>query len=172
MDLFADKKLLFNTQKGQLSVLPSGTALTGFISHKGETRSNGLLAVPIALNGVKVNALIDTGAAATIAPPAVLKALGWKKNDPHLKEGGEIKGATKNATRIREAIIDTLTLGPVNFRNIPLRFTDSPISRGIGQSDEAVVILGADLLDYLQAYALDFPKGELQILMPPPKKKD
>ncbi|MEH3160196.1 MAG: retroviral-like aspartic protease family protein [Sphingomonas taxi] len=168
MDLFADRKLVFDRAAGRIAVLPSAPATDGFVAHRGEVRGGTLLLVPLILDGVSVKALIDTGAAVSIANPAARKALGWAADDPRLVRTGAISGATSAGAAVSRAEMATFKLGPVTLRRVPLLFSDRPIAESIARSDEPMVIIGADLLNLLDAYAVDFPRAELQIRIPRP----
>ncbi|MEJ8630022.1 hypothetical protein P0F65_09745 [Sphingomonas sp. I4] len=51
------------------------------------------------LDGVRIPALIDTGAAVTIINAAAFRLLGWSDSDPRLSDGGEIRGASAGDRR-------------------------------------------------------------------------
>jgi predicted aspartyl protease len=159
MESFSANKLLFDREAHRVVGLPSGAALPGFAAHKGQLGLDGLLRVPIVINGVTIEALVDTGAAATVANAAAIRALGWEANDPRMTQDGEIRGATDHAQSIRVAKVDTLRIGPATLRQVPVYFT---------ADDEATpaVILGSDLLNLFDAFAIDFPQAALEIRVP------
>lgn len=161
MDLFGQGKLMFDRTGQKVRFMPSAPAGEGHVTIKGET-NGGLLTVPVKLNGVAMKALIDTGAGITLANPAALKALGWDAKDPRLSDAGQIHGATADGADVRKGEVETLNLGPVTMHKVPMYF-----STAASGDQEPSIILGVDLLDQLDAYALDFPRGELQIRMPP-----
>lgn len=160
MEHFATRKLLFDRIAHRVTVLPSGPAESGFATLAGKRRGDGLVQVPVKINGVTIEALIDTGAAVSIANPAALSALGWAPNDARLQAGGEIRGATSSTNTVRRAEMDTLAIGPATLRHVPLYF--SPQADGEGP----MLILGTDLLRLFEAFAVDFPRAELQIRLP------
>lgn len=163
MDIFQDSALAFHTATGELSTAPSGSFShdskhflpVDALSHDGLS-----MKVTVKLNGVEIPATIDTGAAATIANPAAMKALGWHADDEHLKDDGAIHGATTDAVAIKRATVDSLALGPVTLRDIPVRFTMQEDNR------PASLTLGVDLLNALNGFVLDFPAGKFYIMLP------
>ncbi len=58
------------------------------------------------------------------------------------------------------ATVDSLTLGPVTLRDIPVRFTMQEDNR------PASLTLGVDLLNALNGFVLDFPAGKFFIMLP------
>ncbi|WP_417762867.1 aspartyl protease family protein [Shewanella sp.] len=160
MDLFADSALVFNFNERRMTVEPSGEAKTNEMVIPAIKDNRLLIRVMITLNGVEIPALIDTGAAATIANSAVLKALGWQADDPHLVDDGDIRGATTDTSAIKKASIDTVKIGGMTMRNIPIRFIETP--------DEvpANLILGSDILNSLIGFTLDFPRQEFRVMFP------
>lgn len=160
IDLFADRKLVFDLTNRQLRSTASGPAGSGTVAVKGTINAKGLLTVPITIDGVVVDALVDTGAEGSVANAAAMALLGWHDNDPRLRAYGTITGATRGGNVVRRGVVGKVTLGPVTFRNVPLVFT--------GQADQPPrIILGMDMLGLLSQFALDLPRGELQILVPP-----
>ncbi|WP_082449599.1 retroviral-like aspartic protease family protein [Sphingomonas sp. Leaf67] len=160
MDLFSGRKLTFDLVSRKMSVANSGPAPDGYATVKGAVQGNGLLHVPLTVDGVVIDALVDTGAEGSVANDAVLRALGWKDDDPRLKANGTMSGATAGSAAVRRGTVGMVSLGPVNFRNVPLTFT--------GATDTTPrIILGIDMLGLLQRFALDLPRAELQIYVPP-----
>lgn len=161
IDLFADRKLVFDLANRQMRAIASGPAEPGTIAVKGKVNEKGLLTVPITVDGVVIDALVDTGAEGSVANAAAMALLGWRDDDPRLRTYGTITGATQGGSGVRSGIVGKVALGPVTFGNVPLLFT--------GQADQPPrIILGMDMLGLLRQFALDLPRGELQILVPSP----
>lgn len=160
MDLFADKALVFDFKNREMRVEPSGEVKGNYMTIPAIKDDSLLISVLVSLNGVEIPALVDTGAAATIANSGVLKALGWQEHDPHLVDDGEIRGATKDTNAIKKANIETVKIGGMTMHNIPVRFVSSPTT------EPASLILGCDILESLIGFTLDFPRQELKVMLP------
>lgn len=164
MEMFSNSSVLFDLSANRISIAPSG-AREGFTAVAGRLDDQGLLTVPVEIDGVAFTALVDTGAAVSVASGGALSALGWAQTDPRLTPAGQIRGATQHGTTVLRGTVGRIKLGPVNFRDVPLIFAaDKPAEAGADGGPN--LILGADLLNGLEAYALDFPRGELQIRVP------
>ncbi|WP_448664660.1 aspartyl protease family protein [Sphingomonas sp. CJ20] len=161
METFTGRRLVFDRVAHRVTAAASGTAAPGFVSLSGTLGQDGLLLVPILINGVKMRALVDTGAAVTVANTAALHALGWADDDARLRQSGQIRGATATGQGVRTAKMETLTIGPATLRQVPIYFT------GAQDGDASpAIILGADILNLFEAFALDFPRAELLIKIP------
>nr|WP_180166571.1 aspartyl protease family protein [Stenotrophomonas sp. SbOxS2]NYT99422.1 hypothetical protein [Stenotrophomonas sp. SbOxS2] len=160
MERFTGSKIAFNVADSTLSIAPSSAAGAGHATVAGATGDNGLLHVPMQLEGVTVQALVDTGAGPSVGNLALLEALGMRWDDPRLKPAGAIRGATQGLSSAWVAQLGTVALGPVVFRNVPIIFSNTD------GSPTPSLILGTNLLGLLQGYAVDFPRAELQIQMP------
>ncbi|MGQ7440691.1 hypothetical protein ACTGZS_12425, partial [Streptococcus suis] len=88
MERFTGAKLLIDRSTNRIAISPSGPAPAGFATITGQRTGEGFVTVPMTLNGVQVPALIDTGAAVTIANAAAFRQLGWADGDPRLSDGG------------------------------------------------------------------------------------
>lgn len=167
MEMFADSCIVFDPKAQAISVKPSGVPPEGFTAVKGRLDDNGLLIVPVEIDGVAFDALVDTGAAASVASGGALKALGWAADDPRLKPAGTITGASRDETAVQSGRVSRIRLGPVNFRNLDIIvLPDARPDGSTPSSQKPQLILGSDLLNALDAFAIDFPRAELLIRVP------
>lgn len=161
MESFSDRQLEFDRAAGSVRTRASGPAQGSSVALKGRLGDNGLLRVPLIVNGVTIEALVDTGASATIANAAALRALGFTADDSRLAMAGQIRGATADRQGVRSAKMASVKIGPATLRDVPMYFT------GAADAEAApTIILGADLLNLFDAFALDFPRAELHIRIP------
>lgn len=164
MEMFAAGRLTFDPTAHTVSYQPSGAPAEGYAVVKGRLDDTGLLIVPVEIDGVAFDALVDTGAAVSVASGGALKALGWSPNDPRLKPAGAITGAGRQETSVQSGRVARVSLGPVNFRDLNLIFTpDAPADSPAEPASKPTLILGSDLLNALDAFAIDFPKAEMLI---------
>jgi predicted aspartyl protease len=174
METLSQGRLVFDMTAHSLSLGASGEGPEGFVGVQGRLDGSGLLTVPVEIDGVIFDALVDTGAAVSVASGGALRALGWAEDDPRLKAAGTIRGASLHQTAIRSGKVGRIKLGPVGFRDVELMFNDAPTDQD-SATDEAPhrpsLILGSDLLNNLDAFALDFPRAEFQIRIPPQARR-
>lgn len=160
MESFSARKLLIDRSENRIAASLSSPPPPGFAAISGNTTPEGFVEIPATLDGVQVKALVDTGAAVTVVNTAAFRLLGWAENDPRLSDGGEIRGASAGGQKIRTARIAQLSIGRIGLSNVPIMISDD------GDATPSM-ILGDDLLNLFPGYAVDFPRGELQIKLPP-----
>jgi hypothetical protein len=79
----------------------------------------------VLLNGVRLNAMFDTGAATTILSRRAAARAGVKPDSPGVVEGGYVRGIGQRAVRTWIGSFDSLQLGDnETIRKIRLRFGD------------------------------------------------
>ncbi|WP_343527041.1 retroviral-like aspartic protease family protein [Sphingomonas sp.] len=159
MEFFTDRKLRIDRTANRIAAEPSAPAGPGFVTVAGHRTGQGFVEIGLTLDGVRVPAVIDTGASVTVANAAALRLLGWAENDPRLTDGGEIRGASATGQQIRIARIGKLSIGKIGLLNVPIMISTDP-------DPAPSIILGNDLLNLFPGYAIDFPRGELQISLP------
>lgn len=159
MEHFIGRKLVIDRSGQRIAVAPSAPAGPGFATVAGRANALGFVEIPLTLDGVRLPALVDSGAAVTIANTAALRLLGWAETDPRLSDGGEIRGAAAAGQKIRIARIAKLSIGRIVLSNVPVMIStdDDPTPS---------VILGDDILNLFPGYSVDFPRAELQIKLP------
>ncbi len=163
MEHFSQGKLSFDHREARLSFSASSAARPGVVAVKGQLGDNGLLSVPVSIDGVVFDALVDTGASATVLNWAAMAAMGWQRNDPRLKAAGGIRGATASATQVVSTRLDKVQIGPARLSNVPVIVT---VPADGASADRPSMILGIDVLSALAIYSVDFPRAELQIGVP------
>jgi hypothetical protein len=118
-------------------------------------RQNGqLILTEVRAVGLRLNAVIDTGAEITIGNLALRDKLVRRR-------GAKIQtimatGVTGKTLELEFAEIPELELGRVTIRNVPMAFADLPPFRVFGLQDEPSLLLGTDLLEAFRRVSLDF----------------
>jgi lipoprotein NlpI len=100
--------------------------------------------VKVILDGRELNALIDTGASLSLLSHDVAKRLfGLEPGSPGLEEGGPITVLSGVQLKTYRAQFQSLDLGGVLFRNVPMAITQVPV---------ADLVLGMHELRYMHLY--------------------
>jgi predicted aspartyl protease len=116
------------------------------------------------VGGVRTRAIIDTGGADTLGNTALLKAL-RRAISGKVREIAPI-GITDVTNTTQEAMLTTvtrLTLGPVQFDNLPVSFGDYSVFQRWGVNDRPTLLIGMDALGLLKGLVIDFQRKELHI---------
>lgn len=168
MDVFLQRRLVFDREAGRLISTKSGATDAEFSPQAGRVFAGNFIIVPVMLDGVIVQAVVDSGAARTIANDAARAALGYSESDSRLVQTHAVRGATNEATEARRSSVALFEIGPVRFETVPVTFSNLPVFGVLGLADQPALILGSDVLNRLPAYAVDFARGELQVRVPVP----
>ena len=137
----------------------------GFLDIRAVRTPGGLLMIPARVDGLAVEAVIDTGSPVTLGNPALRRAL--------LSRGGSgattpIYGVTQQVSTGSTAVAPTLILGPVAIQHLPIVYSDVPIFREWNLQGKPAVIIGTDVLSVADSLVLDYPRARVYILPAPP----
>lgn len=135
-----------------------------------DTRSNpGMLFVKSKINNVECDATYDTGAGVNMISQEFAKALGVNIHD---FEGADIAGMHTGTSRF--AVVDSLRLGDIVYRNIPFQVVD--FRTGHDKADSVIkqlelhCVIGTQTMIPLGEIQLDFKNGSLIIPAKPTEK--
>ncbi len=124
---------------------------------------NGLLETTAYVRGIRVKAIIDTGGQASVANPALLKALQARHRYTHLTTG-TITGATDDVQLSQDSPLPPVSIGPVTIQSAYISFCDLDIFERWHMTDEPAMLIGIDTLGLLDEMVLDYRRMELQVL--------
>jgi predicted aspartyl protease len=163
MDKFVGGRLEFDIEHGRLSYGPSGFGAAGFSAVKGTVGGNSFLTVPMTVGGIAVKAVVDSGAARSVGNLALFRALGLTPEDPRVTAGKPVRGATEHRPSAWRSTPESVALAGLMLRPQEMRFADVSVFKALSLADEPAVILGADYLTQPGAFAVDYPRAELQL---------
>jgi predicted aspartyl protease len=152
-DFAQDRVVIGNAATQSLSKY----ALTGrFVSQR-------LLMVEGTINGVRTQAVIDTGAAHTLGNPALLAILAHGGAQPvKLKSNViDVTDASQAGTAQR---IAEMRMGAQSIRNLTVTFGDYQVFKTWGLEGQPALLLGMDVLGTLADFTVDYRHAQLQVL--------
>lgn len=100
----------------------------------------------VIVDGVPIDAVIDTGARRTTINSAGVRALGIDPDTAALAEADPIRGATDDATPAYSLPVATLQLGERVWGSRLLTLADLPLFDRMGRGDTPTIVFGADFL--------------------------
>ena len=162
---FGGHRVSFDREGMRFAVQTSGPAPAGMSSMPAVLLGT-FAVVEVHVEGQSMLAVIDSGAARTVANAEAMAALGWTANDPRLTAAKPVAGATTQELGAWSGKVSGLRLGPAAFSDVTLTFSDLPVFAALGLGDLPALILGSDLLNQLPAYAIDYPRSELHLKAP------
>ena len=122
--------------------------------------------VEVRIDGVAVQAVLDTGARGTIMNWAAAKLLGLTPDSPGLATATPVKGVSQHGTQSFAATFGSLAIGEASVARPALRIADLPVFGVLGfRPDEPALILGIDMLAD-RRFVVDYPAKQLHISPP------
>lgn len=100
----------------------------------------------VVVDGIPIDAVIDTGARRTTINPAGARALGIDPDTAALAEADPIRGATDDATPAFSLPVATVQLGERVWGSRHLTLSDLQIFDRMGRADTPTIVFGADFL--------------------------
>jgi predicted aspartyl protease len=120
-----------------------------------------LLITNALVEGIATTVIIDTGAQASLANPALRDKLRRKRETDVVTtdvNGVDLIGQV--------AIVKTLKINSLLLSNIPLTFADSPVFAALGLADRPVLALGMQHLRLFDRVAIDFANSRVLFDLP------
>ena len=113
------------------------------------------------VEGISTTVIIDTGAQASLANPALRERLRRKRE-------AEVITTDVNGVDLigHVAMVRSLKIGALVLNNIPLTFADSPVFTALGLSDKPVLALGMQHLRLFDRVAIDFAGSRILFDLP------
>jgi predicted aspartyl protease len=123
----------------------------------------GLLSIPGEVGDVRVIAIIDTGSQHTLGNLALYQALFARERGKGKYMAADVYGATKQVGNGKLQLAPTIDLGAIKIAGVALVFGDFHIFQAWELTDRPAMILGMDVLGTVNAFAIDFRRGELGV---------
>lgn len=113
-----------------------------------------LILTQVQANGMRIEAVIDTGSEVTIGNSVLRDQL--LKRHPNQFWTVIATGVTGETVKLEMARVAELQLGPVILADVPIAFADVRPFALFGLSDQPALLLGTDLLSTFRRVSLDF----------------
>jgi predicted aspartyl protease len=164
MDGMQDKRIYIDFRNDFINISRSRNrrAAVDFQSLDFLTNSLGLLAVPVEIGNLRMQAIIDTGAQATIGNSALQSAL--RRQVARGRSGiDDIKGATGDVQTGVGARMPSIVIGNVTIRDPHITFGDMHIFGLWDLGDEPALVIGMDILGLFDTLVIDYQRRELHM---------
>ncbi|NIJ06452.1 putative aspartyl protease [Sphingomonas vulcanisoli] len=164
LDALANESVLFDFKRNEVTIARSATeAMVGnsdVITVVGKSRFGQLILTDARVKGVKVYAIIDTGAESTIGNLALRKLMG--RSGPLDDKGARIIGATGASLPAESGSVPTIRLGSLQIADMPIAYCDVATFRKFGIGDKPAILIGMDVLRGFERVAVDFRRRQVR----------
>jgi predicted aspartyl protease len=133
---------------------------------RAKLRFGGLAVVNALVGGVRVIAIIDTGAERSLGNPALLAASKLQAAAAKPATRRQIYAATSQEVFGNIVATSALRIGDTTINNLNVVFGDFEVFRMWGADREPAIVLGMDVLGTARAMMIDYRLGELRLLAP------
>jgi clan AA aspartic protease (TIGR02281 family) len=128
-----------------------------------EIKFDSLLVANAKVGGVRVKAIIDTGAERTLGNPALRKALRVGL-DPHRRPSNtDVEGVTAELQSGAMIQAPTIAIGGVKINQTDVTFGDLHVFKVWDYQRRPALLVGMDVLGVLDVLVIDYARQELQL---------
>jgi len=154
LDSLQDQRVLLDFEERRLAVADAETlgGNKGFeIVVRARSELGQLIITSANLDGIRVNVVVDTGAAGSVGNLALQERLRGRK-------GGTTEMTDINGVQVSSSleVAREIRIGRVKLTNIPIAFLDSPTFKALGLIEEPAMVLGMNELRMFKRVAIDF----------------
>lgn len=159
-----DRRILADFRRDRIEITRSNgeRAPPGFTTLRIKLLDQHVPWVEAMVGGVRVKAVIDTGAQSTIGNLALRDALLAKRREVDPREEGVI-GVTGDLQEGRSMTAPAIQLERIMVRRARINFVDLHIFQRWQLRDEPAMLLGMDVIGVLDTVILDYRRRELQV---------
>jgi predicted aspartyl protease len=157
------QRLLVDFQHNRVVISHSGRSGTpsGFMRIPAKRIAGGLMTVDARIDGVRVCAVIDTGAERSLGNPALLDALNAKRRQEAVHHVAAVYGATTEVVAGNAEVAPTMAIDALRIADVTLVYGDFHIFKVWDMQDKPAMIIGMDILGTVDALSIDFQHQEV-----------
>ena len=125
-----------------------------------------LTVVDTDLDGIRVSVVLDTGSENTIANHALRTALGRRRGVGELQLV-TLVGAAGDTALGEYGSVPAFRIGPLRINNLRVVYADLHPFRIWELTNRPAMLLGIDVMRFLERVTLDFGRSEVRMVLPP-----
>ena len=159
------QRLTVDFQHNRVVISHSGRSGTpfGFMRVPAKRIAGGLMTVDVRIDGVRVCAVIDTGAERSLGNPALLDALNAKQRREAVHHVTAVYGATTEVVAGNAQVAPTMVIDALRIADVTLVYGDFHIFKVWDMQDKPAMIIGMDILGTVDALTIDFQRQEVYL---------
>jgi predicted aspartyl protease len=165
-DVFGRGCLHVEFKSKRVSILERSCPRTGDMWEKlpTELRFGGLPIVTARVGGVRVKAIIDTGAERSLGNPALLKAIGLEAAAANPASRIQVYAATSQLVFGNIIEAPRLSIGGIDIRSLVAVFGPFEVFRLWDVENEPALVIGMDVLGSTDGLMIDFQREQVRLL--------
>jgi predicted aspartyl protease len=127
-------------------------------------REGGLLLVDGQVGSVKVKVILDTGAERSLGNDVLRRALFGDEQPAGTGVPTKVFGATPTVVEGVALETPVIAIGEAQLRNLTVTFGEFHVFRVWGLTEQPALLIGMDLLGFLNTFVIDYRRKEFQLL--------
>jgi predicted aspartyl protease len=168
MQGFEDKRIMVDFVRDRIEITDSRRqrARPTYVTLPVDVRFGRLLLTEGRVSGVRVQAVIDTGAERTLGNLALLEELQKRKRlrSPLVSAG--VVGITEIEQRGNAVYTRRINLGNLDITDLDIIYGDIHVFKLWGLENEPAILVGMDVLGFLEVFVVDYRRKEVHIKVP------
>lgn len=129
------------------------------------SRYGRLVLTNVVVDGTRVLAVIDTGSSVTIGNAALRRKLA-RRGKVQRSHPIELLSVTGGTLRADYGLVSRLSIGRINFSNMPVAFADAHPFHKLDLVDRPAILLGMNTLSRFERVSIDFANRDISFDMP------
>jgi len=160
-----DKRIVVDFRRGRLQILESRGSYvrSGYVTVPVELAFNQLLLVDAYIGGVRVKAIIDTGAERTLGNRALRDALGVSSGFFYSPQTTGVLGVTPQIQNGDMALAPRIQIGKLQLNQVGVTFGDMHVFEVWGFHEQPALLVGMDVLGVLDSLVIDYGRKRIQL---------
>lgn len=169
IDSLSSQRVVLDFKAETMTVHPSTARVEEWdgetIVVKARSRFGQLVLVDASAGGQKVYVIIDTGSQVSVGNGALRrKLMGKKSRRPFFPI--ELISVTGGRTSADYTTVDTIRIGGIHIKNMPIAFADVHPFRKLGLTGRPALLLGMDALRLFERVSVDFANKKVRFMSP------
>jgi len=159
-----DKRIIVDFRRGRIQILESrgGYVRSGYITVPVQLAFDSLLLVDAYVGGVRVKAIIDTGAERTLGNSALRDALGVATGIFYSPQMTGVQGVTAQIQNGDMAVAPRIQIGTLRLNQVGVTFGDMHVFEVWGFREQPALLVGMDVLGVLDSLVIDYGRKQVQ----------
>ena len=160
-----DKRIVVDFRRDRIQILDSrgGYVRSGYVIVPVEFGFGRLLLADAYIGGIRVKAIIDTGAERTLGNNALRDALGVETGIFYSPQTTGIQGVTAQIQNGDMAIAPRIQVGTLRLNQVGVTFGDMHVFDVWGFREQPALLLGMDVLGVLDSLVIDYGRKQIQL---------
>ena len=118
------------------------------------------------INGRRVDVVLDTGAQTSVGNLALERLVTRERQHGAAAGTSQRTSVTGGSLSVQTGLIGAITVGGVDFTNLPVAYADSPAFAALGLARRPAILLGMDALRLFDRVSIDFTNHRVVFDMP------